>query len=231
MEFIEKYFIIFAALLVALGFAIVVFCARREVILHKRKAISYENYKEYKKHFIFEPNKLLIAFGASYLVLLLVVVFLIIRNDVLRIYLIALGSMEVLVGASLISYYFSKSYNKNLTEFDSIYENISNSYINKQKLLDFIKVLKAKREEIRSDIKKINSSCESLVLDYKGIDGLNEIDKPLSDIILAQESIANGFDNTMTSIFTKSLIEYLKRSASDIFYLTTLTNEYYNTKK
>ncbi len=29
----------------------------------------------------------------------------------------------------------------------------------------------------------------------------------------------------------KRLIEYLKRSASDIFYLTTLTNEYYNSKK
>ena len=97
-----------------------------------------------------------------------------------------------------------------MTEFDSIYESINNSYINKQRLLDFIKILKSRRDEIRSDIKKINDNCESLVLNYKGIDGLTEIDKPLSDIIVAQESIANGFDNTMTGIFTKSLIEYLK---------------------
>ena len=210
MEFIEKYFIIFAALLIVAGFALVVLYAKRDLILHKRKAISYENYKEYKDYFTFEPNKTLVILGASYLALVLVTSFLIVRNDILRIYLIAFAAMELLVGSSLALYYFSKSYNKNLTEFDSIYESINNSYINKQRLLDFIKVLKSRRDEIRSDIKKINDNCESLVLNYKGIDGLTEIDKPLSDIIVAQESIANGFDNTMTGIFTKSLIEYLK---------------------
>lgn len=210
MEFIEKYFIIFAALLIVAGFALVALYAKRDLILHKRKAISYENYKEYKGYFTFEPNKTLVILGASYLALVLIASFLIVRNDILRIYLIAFGAMELLVGSSLALYYFSKSYNKNLTEFDSIYESINNSYINKQRLLDFIKVLKSRRDEIRSDIKKINDNCESLVLNYKGIDGLTEIDKPLSDIIVAQESIANGFDNTMTGIFTKSLIEYLR---------------------
>ena len=210
MEFIEKYFIIFAALLIVAGFALVVLYAKRDLILHKRKAISYENYKEYKGYFTFEPNKTLVVLGASYLALVLIASFLIVRNDILRIYLIVFVAMELLVGSSLSLYYFSKSYNKNLTEFDSIYESINNSYINKQRLLDFIKVLKSRRDEIRSDIKKINDNCESLVLNYKGIDGLTEIDKPLSDIIVAQESIANGFDNTMTGIFTKSLIEYLR---------------------
>ena len=210
MEFIEKYFIIFAALLIVAGFALVALYAKRDLILHKRKAISYENYEEYKGYFTFEPNKTLVILGASYLALVLIASFLIVRNDILRIYLIAFAAMELLVGSSLALYYFSKSYNKNLTEFDSIYESINNSYINKQRLLDFIKVLKSRRDEIRSDIKKINDNCESLVLNYKGIDGLTEIDKPLSDIIVAQESIANGFDNTMTGIFTKSLIEYLR---------------------
>ena len=210
MEFIEKYFITFAALLIVAGFALVALYAKRDLILHKRKAISYENYKEYKGYFTFEPNKTLVIVGASYLVLVFIASFLIVRNDILRIYLIAFGAMELLVGSSLALYYFSKSYNKNLTEFDSIYESINNSYINKQKLLDFIKVLKSRQDEIRSDIKKINDNCESLVLNYKGIDGLTEVDKPLSDIIMAQENIANGFDNTMTGIFTKSLIEYLK---------------------
>ena len=49
MEFIEKYFIIFAALLVVAGLALVVLYAKRDLILHKRKAITYENYQEYKK--------------------------------------------------------------------------------------------------------------------------------------------------------------------------------------
>lgn len=210
MDFFEKYFIIFAALLSVLGIVILVFCAKRELVLHKRKAITYENYKEYKKYFSFEPKKILLILGLIYLLVVLATMFLILQNDVLRIYLIVLIAMEILVSTSLILYYFSKSYNKSLTEFDSIYESISNSYVNKQKLIEFIKVLKSKRDEIRKDLKKIDDNCESLVLDYKGIDGLNEIDKPLTDIITAQESIANGFDNTMTGIFTKSLIEYLK---------------------
>ena len=86
MEFIEKYFIIFAALLIVAGFALVALYAKRDLILHKRKAISYENYKEYKGYFTFEPNKTLVILGASYLALVLIASFLIVRNDILRIY-------------------------------------------------------------------------------------------------------------------------------------------------
>ena len=102
MEFIEKYFIIFAALLIVAGFALVVLYAKRDLILHKRKAISYENYKEYKDYFTFEPNKTLVILGAAYLALVLVASFLIVRNDILRIYLIVFAAMELLVGSSLV---------------------------------------------------------------------------------------------------------------------------------
>ena len=73
---------------------------------------------------ITHPNindKTLVILGSSYLALVLVTSFLIVRNDILRIYLIAFAAMELLVCSSLALYYFSKSYNKNLTEFDSIY--------------------------------------------------------------------------------------------------------------
>jgi hypothetical protein len=210
MEFVEQYFIILAALFVVAGIVMVALYSSREVILHKRKAINYENYMVYRGYFTFEPHKALVILGIVYLALTIVVSFLILRNEVLKIYLFIFGAMTVWVGTSLVLYYFSKGYNRDLSEFDSIHESISNSFINKQKLLDFIRVLKARRDEIRSDVTKIHDTCDTLVLNYKGIDGLEEIDKPLSDIIVAQESIANSFDNTMTSFFTTSLIDYLK---------------------
>ena len=210
MEFVEQYFIILAALFVVAGIVMVALYSSREVILHKRKAINYENYMVYRGYFTFEPHKALVIPGIVYLALIIVVSFLILRNEVLKIYLFIFGAMTVWVGTSLVLYYFSKGYNRDLSEFDSIHESISNSFINKQKLLDFIRVLKARRDEIRSDVTKIHDTCDTLVLNYKGIDGLEEIDKPLSDIIVAQESIANSFDNTMTSFFTTSLIDYLK---------------------
>ena len=49
MEFIEKYFIIYAALLVVVGLILVAFYIKQDIILHKRKAITYENYHNYKK--------------------------------------------------------------------------------------------------------------------------------------------------------------------------------------
>ena len=213
MEFIEKYFIIFAALLVVAGLALIGFYAKRDLILHKRKAITYENYQEYKKYFTFQPDNVLLILGAVYLAVLIVMCFLILRNEVLKIYLIAFGAMAVLVGTSLGLYYTSKRYNKDLSAFDGIYENISNSYINKQKLLEFIKVLKARRDDIRNDVKRINDNCSALIEGYSNLPDLDEVDRPLSDIIAAQESIANSFDNTMTGIFTKSLIDYLKNGS------------------
>ena len=159
MEFIEKYFIIIAALLVVAGLALLVLYAKRDLILHKRKAITYENYQEYKKYFTFQPDNVLLILGAVYLAILVVMCFLILRNDVLKIYLVAFGAMAVLVGSSLGLYYTSKRYNKDLSAFDGIYENITNSYINKQKLLEFIKVLKARRDDIRNDVKRINDNC------------------------------------------------------------------------
>lgn len=213
MEFIEKYFIIFAALLVVAGLALIVLYAKRDLILHKRKAITYENYQEYKKYFTFQPDNVLLILGAVYLAVLIVMCFLILRNEVLKIYLVAFGSMAVLVGTSLGLYYTSKRYNKDLSAFDGIYENISNSYINKQKLLEFIKVLKARRDDIRNDVKRINDNCSALIEGYSNLPDLDEVDRPLSDIIAAQESIANSFDNTMTGIFTKSLIDYIKNGS------------------
>lgn len=210
MEFIEKYFIIFAAILIVAGIALVTLCLKRDFVLHKRKAISYENYKEYKGYFVFEPNKILMILGVLYLATLTVMCFLILRNNVLRIYLIVFITMEIFVGASLILYYLSKKYNKNIDEFDTMYESINNSYINKQKLLDIIDSLKLKRDEIRNEVKNINDNCENLILNYRGIKELSDIDKPLSDIIETQESLANGFDNTMTGIFTRTLLDYLK---------------------
>ena len=121
--------------------------------------------------------------------------------------------MAVLVGSSLGLYYTSKRYNKDLSAFDGIYENITNSYINKQKLLEFIKVLKARRDDIRNDVKRINDNCAALIEGYTNLPDLDEVDKPLSDIIVAQESIANSFDNSMTGIFTKSLLDYLKNGS------------------
>ena len=213
MEFIEKYFIIIAALLVVAGLALLVLYAKRDLILHKRKAITYENYQEYKKYFTFQPDNVLLILGAVYLAILVVMCFLILRNDVLKIYLVAFGSMAVLVGSSLGLYYTSKRYNKDLSAFDGIYENITNSYINKQKLLEFIKVLKARRDDIRNDVKRINDNCSALIEGYTNLPDLDEVDKPLSDIIVAQESIANSFDNSMTGIFTKSLLDYLKNGS------------------
>ena len=213
MEFIEKYFIIIAALLVVAGLALLVLYAKRDLILHKRKAITYENYQEYKKYFTFQPDNVLLILGAVYLAILVVMCFLILRNDVLKIYLVAFGAMAVLVGSSLGLYYTSKRYNKDLSAFDGIYENITNSYINKQKLLEFIKVLKARRDDIRNDVKRINDNCAALIEGYTNLPDLDEVDKPLSDIIVAQESIANSFDNSMTGIFTKSLLDYLKNGS------------------
>ena len=88
MEFIEKYFIIFAVLLVVAGLALIVLYAKRDLILHKRKAITYENYQEYKKYFTFQPDNVLLILGAVYLAVLIVMCFLILRNEVLKIYLI-----------------------------------------------------------------------------------------------------------------------------------------------
>ena len=213
MEFIEKYFIIFAALLVVAGLALIFLYIKRDLILHKRKAITYENYQEYKKYFTFQPDNALLIFGAVYLAILIVTCFLILRNEVLKIYLVAFGSMSVFVGASLGLYCTSKRYNKDLSAFDGIYENISNSYINKQKFLEFIKALKARRDDIKNDVKRINDNCSALIEGYSNLTDLDEVDRPLSDIIVAQESIANSFDNTMTGIFTKSLIDYLKNGS------------------
>ena len=80
MEFIEKYFIIFAALLVVAGLALIVLYAKRDLILHKRKAITYENYQEYKKYFTFQPDNVLLILGAVYLAVLIVMCFLILRQ-------------------------------------------------------------------------------------------------------------------------------------------------------
>lgn len=210
MEYIERYFILIAVFLVALGIAIAVSCIKRELALHKRKRISYENYQKYKKYFVFEPSVVPLILGSAYLVLLLVVSFLILRNDVLRIYLAVLGLMCFVVAIGLSLYYTSERYNKDLSEFDSIYESINSSYVNKQKLLELIAVLKNRRDEISKEVQKLDVEFEKLVEDYKGIDGIQDADKPLREVIEAQEAIANGFDNTMIGIFTSSLHDYLK---------------------
>ncbi len=210
MEFIEKYFIIFVALVLAAGFVLIGFYLIRDLLLHKRKAITYENYKEYKIYFSFEPNRLLLILGAVYLAVLVFLSFFVLRNNVLRIYLIVFALMLLFVGTSIALYYLSKRYNKDLSYFDNNYESISNSYLNKQKLLEVINGLNIKRTELQNDIKRIEDSCMNLVVGYSGIVGLPEIVKPLDDIIEAQEGIVNSFDNSMTGLFTKSLIDYLK---------------------
>ena len=210
MDFIESYFIVFVALLVVAGFILIVFYAKRDILLHKRKAINYENYKEYKIYFSFEPNRLLLIFGALYLSALILLSIFVLQNNVLRIYLIVFILMLLFVGASLALYYMSKKYNRDLSYFDNNYESISNSYLNKQKLLEAINGLNIKRTELQNDIKRIEDTCMNLVAGYSGIIGLPEIVKPLDDIIEAQEGIVNSFDNSMTGLFTKSLIDYLK---------------------
>ena len=108
MEFVEQYFIILAALFVVAGIVMVALYSSREVILHKRKAINYENYMVYRGYFTFEPHKALVILGIVYLALTIVVSFLILRNEVLKIYLFIFGAMTVWVGTSLVLYYFSK---------------------------------------------------------------------------------------------------------------------------
>ena len=82
MEFVERYFIIFVALVSVAGFVLIGFYAKRDILLHRRKAINYENYKEYKIYFSFEPNRILLIIGASYLAILVLLSIFVLQNNV-----------------------------------------------------------------------------------------------------------------------------------------------------
>ncbi|MBE5765445.1 MAG: nicotinate (nicotinamide) nucleotide adenylyltransferase [Clostridiales bacterium] len=70
------------------------------------------------------------------------------------------------------------------------------------------------------------STLEKIVF----IADLLEPSRRYGEVDYLRAEVERDFENGF-KLCVKRLIEYLKISASDIFYLTTLTNEYYNSKK
>lgn len=194
----------------ACGLALVFFNLVREIQLQIRGKISYENYHNFKKYYNFRVEKKILIISGIYVIVSLLLSFLILHNNVLKVYLYLLVSMIILVLISSFLYIDSGRYNRNLQQFDNYHGAIQLSYENKERISDNIDTLKLKELYVKDQIKKIESTFENLFKNYKTNPDINICLEPIKMAIINQQSLLQSFDNKMTKDFTVALNDYLK---------------------
>ena len=203
-------FFVLIIILSIYGFVLVYFGFARENQLHIRGKINYENYPKYKKYYQFQGNKRLLNFVALYFFLSILMSFFILHNNVLNMFLYVLAGMIILVSASTLIYIDSKKYNRDLSKFDSYYNAIDLSYLNKVKITDNIKTLVNTQESIKSNIQKLELIANNLFKNHDSITNIDSCLDQVNDEINNQKSLLQSFDNKMTVDFTDALYNYLK---------------------
>lgn len=182
---------------------------RREMMLHKRRNICYDNYYEYKPLFNNTLNlPYLIVAGAACLLsfsLIITISF----NVQLRIYIFALVAILALVGIVIYLHISSIKYNRDLDEFDEFYTAIASCYANKEKIEANIKLINEKYDEASKAIGSLNVRLADLLKDFKEIPGLDECLEPLDRVKKQQETILASFNTNISDVFDKSLSDYL----------------------
>lgn len=198
---------------VLLSLIMMVFYIKRENILYKRGKINYSNYNNMKEYFNLSIlNKILIT-GVISILFDIVMICFVIYNDALKIYLILLIITLTLNVLGLYSYVSSIKYNRNLKEFDEYYNKIESSYVNKDKIVNNLKIIDNKYQFINGEIQKIYKKISELVLGFTELPNIRECYEPLDKIKKEQEDILMSFDDKMPGIFTEALIKYLKNGS------------------
>lgn len=200
----------FVFLSVVFGFSMAVIYAKREILLHKRAKINYNNYYEMRGLFNIKNSPVVLILGAISILFNIVVSCCILYSDALKIYLILLGLTLVLNTLGIASYISSVKYNRNLKEFDDYHSKIESSYVNKNKIVDNIKTIDMKYQTINSEIQKMNKKLSELVSGFTALPNVNDCYEPLEKLKKEQEDVLLSFDDKMPGVFTVSLLKYLK---------------------
>ena len=203
--------ILFILIIVALLYSAVVSLLgiRREMLLHKRRNICYENYYDYKPLFNKTINlPYLIVAGIACLMSLTLIVT-VSFNVQLRVYIFALVAALALVGIMIYLHTSSIKYNRDLDEFDEFHTIIESSYANKEKIEGNIKLINEKYEVVARSIGTLNLKLSELIKDFKDIPDLDDCLEPLIKLRKEQETILASFNTNLSDVFDKSINDYL----------------------
>ena len=199
---------IFISVIIGLAFSFAYF--KRELCLHRRGKINYNNYIKMRNYFNLKiSNKYVIA-GALEIFFIFVLCFMIMFNESLFSYILLLGATLALNVIGFVSYLTSTKYNRNLKDFDDYYEKVESSYANKDKIQNNLKIIENKYNSVNNEIEKLYKKIGNIVLNFNGLPNLDECFEPLNILKKEQEDILLSFDNEMTGVFTRALIRYLQ---------------------
>ena len=87
---------------------------------------------------------------------------------------------------------------------------IENSINNRKALVKNIHDLKNKETEIKKSLEELEASCDELVVDFQGINGMSDTITPLTELIEVLEALDKGFDMTITDKFKDAILDFAK---------------------
>lgn len=210
---IQESLLLFSLLFFALGIVLSTMLIVIEYRWTGRALISYSNYGKQKKYFKVKTDYRLIISVAIYTIISLILVYIVYAYPAIQFltYLLFIGMFINLI--TILLYASHEKHNKDLSFFDTYYQDLKSNYENQSVLEKNIKNHEKTYADLLAKVSENELFIEARINHTIPYPNFKQSLKPFKDKIDEAYQYLNNFDKSMSNEFDRVLHSYLKMGA------------------